>query len=85
MNCDNFFHCQGNYDAVHLCEKTANDIRIAKKISDCREELQDPSSTDSQADQRANKFGRDGGVLVQYIHIWVDRNSTILLIVQGGK
>ncbi|CAF1386589.1 unnamed protein product, partial [Rotaria sordida] len=59
-NCDKFFHCQGNYDAVYLCGKTPNNIRIAKKISDCREEAQDAGSADSQADQRANKFGRDG-------------------------
>ncbi|CAF3037737.1 unnamed protein product [Rotaria sp. Silwood2] len=60
MNCDKFFHCQGNYDAVYLCGKTANNIRIAKKISDCREAAQGGDSADSQADQRANKFGRDG-------------------------
>ena len=31
MNCDKFFHCQGNYDAVQLCERTAANLRITKK------------------------------------------------------
>ncbi|CAF3688335.1 unnamed protein product [Rotaria sp. Silwood1] len=61
MNCDKFFHCQGNYNAVHVCGKTTINIRIAKKISDCREAAQDASSVDSQEDQKANKFGREGG------------------------
>ncbi|CAF1291253.1 unnamed protein product [Adineta steineri] len=60
-NCDKFFHCKGNFDAVHRCGNTDNARRIAKKISDCREEAQDAGSIDSQADQEANEYGRNGG------------------------
>ncbi|CAF1039414.1 unnamed protein product [Adineta steineri] len=61
LNCDKFFHCQRNYDAVYRCGNSAKNQRIAEKISNCREQAQDDGSEDSQADQQANKFGRDGG------------------------
>ncbi|CAF3320158.1 unnamed protein product [Rotaria socialis] len=60
-NCDKFFHCQGNYDAVHRCGKKAENLRLAKKISDCREAAQDPGSADSLEDQKANTLGQNGG------------------------
>ncbi|CAF1459601.1 unnamed protein product [Rotaria magnacalcarata] len=82
-NCDKFFHCKGNFDAVYRCGESDQTRRIAKKISDCREEAQDAGSADSRADQEANEFGRNGGecekkylckVEVKLIPIYEDKN-----------
>jgi len=61
VNCDKYFHCQGNYNAVKECKSTSNAAGIAKKISDCREKAQGSFTADSRADQVANLFGRNGG------------------------
>jgi serum amyloid A protein len=61
-NCDKYFHCRGNYDAVYTCfGNRQENIRIAKRISDCRELAQGSSTADSRADQVANQYGRNGG------------------------
>ncbi|XP_013783006.1 serum amyloid A-2 protein-like [Limulus polyphemus] len=59
INCDKYFHCQGNYNAVYNCGKKRQSIRTAEVISDCREFSQ--GGTDSEADQSANRYGRGGG------------------------
>ncbi|CAF3876388.1 unnamed protein product [Rotaria magnacalcarata] len=66
-NCDKFFHCKGNFDAVYRCGESDQTRRIAKKISDCREEAQDAGSADSRADQEANEFGRNGDIVNQFL------------------
>lgn len=64
LNCDKYFHCRGNYDAVYRCEGK-DQISTATTISDLREWLPGGSSgsgaADSAADQEANRFGRNGG------------------------
>ncbi|XP_076366056.1 uncharacterized protein LOC143254989 [Tachypleus tridentatus] len=59
INCDKYFHCQGNYNAVYKCGRKSQSIRTAEVISDCREFSQ--GGTDSGADQAANRYGRNGG------------------------
>ncbi|XP_035710433.1 uncharacterized protein LOC118436430 [Folsomia candida] len=65
-NCDKYFHCRANYDAVHVCmrEDPEGDlearIRTAEEISNAREFGQH-GKPDSQQDQIANRFGRRGG------------------------
>ncbi|UJR11976.1 hypothetical protein I4U23_016154 [Adineta vaga] len=67
-----FFHCQGNYDAVYNCGNTSESQRIAEEISSCREEAQDTGLVDSQDDQKANQFGRNGGNCeVEYTRDWL--------------
>ncbi|XP_013783005.1 uncharacterized protein LOC106467222 [Limulus polyphemus] len=59
INCDKYFHCQGNYNAVYRCNQKSQSIRTAEVISDCREFSQ--GGTDSADDQAANRYGRNGG------------------------
>uniref|UniRef100_A0A6M2CS54 Putative conserved secreted protein synganglion overexpressed n=1 Tax=Rhipicephalus microplus TaxID=6941 RepID=A0A6M2CS54_RHIMP len=58
-NCDKYFHCTGNYNAVHQCTNSAQASRAAEAISDCREEV-DNGGEDSALDQQANRAGRRG-------------------------
>ncbi|PAA87120.1 hypothetical protein BOX15_Mlig010572g1 [Macrostomum lignano] len=60
--CDKYFHCMGNYNAVHHCGANVLKNRlIAKAISDCRELCQSEKKRSSAADQVANRYGRNGG------------------------
>ena len=62
LNCDKYFHCKGNYNAVATCGgRKATNIADAKKISDCREAAQSGHASDSDQDQIANAYGRNGG------------------------
>ena len=62
LNCDKYFHCKGNYNAVYSCSGSrATNSANAKKISDCREAAQTGSASDSAQDQMANAYGRNGG------------------------
>jgi len=56
-NCDKYFHCIGNYNAVHQCSGILQET-TARHISNLREWR---GGSDSKADQEANKFGRGGG------------------------
>ncbi|CAG0907049.1 unnamed protein product [Cyprideis torosa] len=61
--CDKYFHCQGNYEAVHNCQGGFQ-RQMASIISNIREWSQwrpGSGSNDSAADQAANLFGRNGG------------------------
>ncbi|CAG0903724.1 unnamed protein product [Cyprideis torosa] len=60
INCDKYFHCQGNYEAVHDCGGWLQ-RQTAEAISDLREWYQGSETADSAADQAANLFGRNGG------------------------
>ncbi|KAH6920246.1 hypothetical protein HPB50_028766 [Hyalomma asiaticum] len=55
-----YFHCIGNYRAVHECNNSEDARRAAEAISNCREEA-DNGGADSAADQEANRYGRGGG------------------------
>jgi len=63
-NCDKYFHCQGNYEAVHRCSGILQTF-TAETLSNARELFGGDSSgkgkADSDADQVANRFGRSGG------------------------
>ncbi|KAI0222276.1 hypothetical protein LSAT2_026485 [Lamellibrachia satsuma] len=60
-NCDKYFHCQANYNAVYLCSGTGA-RKAAIAISECREISQTGTdSPDGAADMRANAYGRNGG------------------------
>ncbi|XP_041356073.1 uncharacterized protein LOC121373474 [Gigantopelta aegis] len=59
-NCDKFFHCTANYNAVFGCQASQANRDAAETISNCRETGTE-NSTDSIADQAANHFGRNGG------------------------
>ena len=59
-NCDKYFHCKGNFNAVKNCPGIES-YNISKKISDCREKSQNAFSLDSLEDQKANLHGRNGG------------------------
>ncbi|KAL7406604.1 hypothetical protein ABVT39_023164 [Epinephelus coioides] len=59
-NSDKYFHARGNYDAAR---RGAGGRWAAKVISDARELMPGASgrgAEDSAADQRANRWGRDG-------------------------
>ncbi|KAJ8315474.1 hypothetical protein KUTeg_007624 [Tegillarca granosa] len=58
-NCDKYFHCMANYNAVYNCQQSSTNRNVARRISDCRESGQ--NSADSRADQVANRYGRNGG------------------------
>ncbi|KAJ3593827.1 hypothetical protein NHX12_006161 [Muraenolepis orangiensis] len=60
-NSDKYFHARGNYDAA---QRGPGGRWIAKVISDGRENFQGNSGRghlDSAADQKANRWGRNGG------------------------
>jgi Serum amyloid A protein len=62
-NCDKYFHCRGNYDAVYRCRGILQRA-TAETISNLREWVfgwKDASTGDSAADQVANLYGRNGG------------------------
>ncbi|KAI0222270.1 hypothetical protein LSAT2_026478 [Lamellibrachia satsuma] len=60
-NCDKYFHCQANFNAVYLCSG-GDARRAAVAISECREISQTGTdSPDGAADMRANLYGRHGG------------------------
>lgn len=60
-NCDKYFHCIGNYNAVYKCSGILQET-TAETMSNARELFGgNYGSADSQADQEANKFGRSGG------------------------
>ncbi|KAK2143758.1 hypothetical protein LSH36_815g03000 [Paralvinella palmiformis] len=59
INCDKYFHCVGNYNAVYGCQKSPTNIKTAKIISNCREG--DCDDDDTAADKAANRYGRHGG------------------------
>jgi len=61
-NCDKYFHCKGNYNAVYRCSGP-NTRRTAELISNLREWLDWRNWnnwSDSNADQAANRYGRNG-------------------------
>lgn len=70
-DCDKYFHCQGNYNAVYKCKPEIDFIAqkdtrelTAKLVSDLREYSQIKSgrhAEDSAEDEAANMFGRGGG------------------------
>ncbi|XP_046451277.1 serum amyloid A-5 protein-like [Daphnia pulex] len=61
-NCDRYFHCMGNYNAVYSCSGSMDDKKAtAKQISDVREWAIFGGGADSAGDQEANLFGRNGG------------------------
>uniref|UniRef100_A0A8C5HVY7 Serum amyloid A protein n=1 Tax=Gouania willdenowi TaxID=441366 RepID=A0A8C5HVY7_GOUWI len=60
-NTDKYFHARGNYDAA---QRGPGGKWAAEVISDARESFQGASGRgheDSEADQRANRWGREGG------------------------
>ncbi|XP_077065787.1 serum amyloid A-5 protein-like [Siphateles boraxobius] len=60
-NSDKYFHARGNYEAA---KRGPGGMWAAEIISDVREALQDFSdsgNSDSEADQKANHWGRNGG------------------------
>ncbi|XP_077084060.1 serum amyloid A-5 protein-like [Siphateles boraxobius] len=60
-NSDKYFHARGNYDAA---QRGAGGRWAASIISDARESVPGKSgsgSSDSAADQEANRWGRNGG------------------------
>ncbi|KAI0222275.1 hypothetical protein LSAT2_026484 [Lamellibrachia satsuma] len=60
-NCDKYFHCQANYNAVRLCSG-GYERETAIVISECREISQlGTDSPDGAADMRAKEYGRNGG------------------------
>ncbi|OXA63196.1 serum amyloid A-5 protein [Folsomia candida] len=59
-NCDKYFHCQGNYEAVRNCRGILQ-VATATAISNLREWAQGNDTPDSAADQAANVYGRNGG------------------------
>ncbi len=64
-NCDKYFHCIGNYNAVYRCNGILQ-WTTADHISNLREWStgiggSGTGGSDSKADQEANKFGRNGG------------------------
>jgi len=62
LNCDKYFHCKANYNAVYNCTGS-NRRETAEYISNAREWL-DPRNwfdwSDANADQVANMYGRNG-------------------------
>ncbi|XP_029900089.1 serum amyloid A-5 protein-like [Myripristis murdjan] len=59
-NSDKYFHARGNYDAA---QRGPGGRWASKVISDARELIQGNSGRgheDSEADQRANRWGRNG-------------------------
>ena len=63
-NCDLYFHCIGNYNAVYECSgilqhSTAASISNGREWSDQIRGRSDSGS--SRNDQAANSFGRNGG------------------------
>ncbi|KAG4067097.1 hypothetical protein HA402_000088 [Bradysia odoriphaga] len=60
-NCDKYFHCIGNYNAVYKCSGILQ-VATAEAMSNARELFGGNSgTTDSEADQAANRLGRSGG------------------------
>lgn len=60
-NSDKYFHARGNYDAA---KRGAGGRWAARVISDAREWAQERmghGNEDAEADQRANRHGRNGG------------------------
>uniref|UniRef100_A0A023G8Q6 Putative serum amyloid a n=1 Tax=Amblyomma triste TaxID=251400 RepID=A0A023G8Q6_AMBTT len=64
-NCDKYFHCQANYQAVRCKGRIAR--RVATAISDCRERSQPGNRRDMLADQAANRHGRSGRSCNKYL------------------
>lgn len=65
-NCDKYFHCIGNYQAMKNCGNSEEARRGAEAMSNCREEAD--RGADSGADQVANLYGRNGGdCALQYL------------------
>jgi serum amyloid A protein len=63
LDCDPYFHCMGNYEAVYKCRGYLKRT-TAKILSDARELFggdDSGSGADSAADQQANLYGRKGG------------------------
>ncbi|KFP26103.1 Serum amyloid A protein, partial [Colius striatus] len=62
IGADKYFHARGNYDAAR---RGPGGAWAAEVISDLREKWQSDVSgrgaEDSQADQEANRWGRNGG------------------------
>ncbi|KAK2166450.1 hypothetical protein LSH36_39g12013 [Paralvinella palmiformis] len=58
-NCDKYFHCSGNYNAVFNCHRSDLNRKTAEIISNCREDI--CGGPDSASDQQANRYGRSGG------------------------
>ncbi|XP_022251061.1 uncharacterized protein LOC111087723 [Limulus polyphemus] len=58
INCERYFYCQSNYNAVYNCGQNFKSIHTAEVISNCREFLQ--GGTDSRANQKAKRHGRRG-------------------------
>ncbi|XP_064472960.1 serum amyloid A-2 protein-like [Ornithodoros turicata] len=54
-NCERYFHCQANYNAVKNCNKSQAAKDAAKEISDCRENV----SGESWKYEEATRHGRD--------------------------
>ena len=61
LNCDKYFHCKGNYNAVIGCGGSPGARMAAETISNCREFSQGGMDADGMADDEANRFGRGGG------------------------
>ncbi|CAN7989454.1 unnamed protein product [Ixodes hexagonus] len=63
-NCDKYFHCVANRNAMRCGGRSrpgrANAWRVATVISNCRERSQG-GGRDSRQDQAANLLGRKGG------------------------
>ncbi|XP_076366054.1 uncharacterized protein LOC143254985 [Tachypleus tridentatus] len=55
INCDEYFHCQGNYNAVFNCDQNLRSRQTAVAISDCWQSLR------GETNRRANRYGRRGG------------------------
>ncbi|XP_064482682.1 uncharacterized protein LOC135395381 [Ornithodoros turicata] len=65
-NCDKYFHCQGNYEAVFQCSEDPKAYKAAEAISLCREQAQGGGNTaDNIIYDGVNKFGRNGGDCVR--------------------
>uniref|UniRef100_L7M0V3 Serum amyloid a protein n=1 Tax=Rhipicephalus pulchellus TaxID=72859 RepID=L7M0V3_RHIPC len=59
-NCDKYFHCMANWQAIYRCRGRFN-RKVATVISNCREYSQPGNPADSRGDEVANRYGRSGG------------------------
>ncbi|EEC20416.1 uncharacterized protein LOC121047750 [Ixodes scapularis] len=61
-NCDSYFTCQGNYEAVFLCQQDAKAYELSEAFSECREEIQGKGyEADNLVLNEIDRFGRQGG------------------------
>ncbi|XP_050039906.1 uncharacterized protein [Dermacentor andersoni] len=63
-NCNAYFHCQGNYEAIYDCQRDGRAQEVAEAFSDCREHLEGAGS-DNLVYNEIDLYGRQGGNCTQ--------------------